>query len=109
MLPRYNLDPAQWHYWYDADKVPALKMRQNEELVLRRGVNIETTDELREAVGLGEYEPTDAPGGTIMVQGTLVALGDDIFGDAEDDLPGFPGQPTPPEAPAEQEPEEDEV
>ena len=67
--------------------------------MLRRGVNIETTDELRGSVGLGEYEPTEEPGGTIMISSSMVALGDDIFGDEEDDLPpGFPGQ-EPPVAP----------
>jgi HK97 family phage portal protein len=111
LLPRYDLDPAKVQISFDADQVDALRTRRNEELKLRREVNVETTDELRAGLGLGDYEPNEDPGGTIMVQSSLTPLGEDPLGDEGEDIPGAvpPGQPVPPVVPVPpEEPEEPE-
>jgi phage portal protein BeeE len=113
LLPRYGLDPSEVAITFDPDLIPALKMRRNEELVLRRGVNIESTNELRGSVGLEDVEGGD----DILVNSALVPLGEDAFGDDTDDIPVppvvvapvDPDAPVPPEQPEDPEdPEEPE-
>jgi hypothetical protein len=103
LLPRYNIDPASVKITFDREKVPALRKRAGEELVLRREVNVESTDEIRAGLGIGDYEPNDQPGGTIMVQSTLVPLGDkpqDPAVTLNVNSPPEQGQPAAPVAPA---------
>jgi phage portal protein BeeE len=112
LLPRYDLDPSEVQITFDPDLIPALKMRRNEELVLRRGVNIESTNELRGSVGLDDVEGGD----DILVNSALVPLGEDAFGDDTDDIPVppvvvapvDPDAPVPPEPPTPPEDPEDE-
>ena len=111
LLPRFGLNPSEVTITYDREAVPALKARRNEELVLRRGVNIESTDELRAAVGLDEVEG----GNEILVQTSLIPIskiGDDPFSNPFDDIPDppegdddDPAAPVDPEEPVEPEEE----
>lgn len=75
LVPRYGLDPSKVTITYDEDNITALEKRRNENLKLRKELNLESTDELREAIG---KEPVDG-GNSIMVPSSLVPLGTDIF------------------------------
>jgi HK97 family phage portal protein len=105
LLPRYQLDPAKVQITFDPDLVPALKTRRNEELVLRRGVNIETTNELRGGAGLDDVDGGD----DVLVQSSLVPLGTDPLGSGLDDIPPPvpPNNDAPPEDPEDPEEPED--
>lgn len=82
LLPRYGMDPARVRLTYDMDQITALSSRRNEELKLRRELNLETLNELRTMIG---REPA-ANGDTILVPATMVPLGTDLFTD--DNVPG---------------------
>jgi len=94
LLPRFGMDPAEVQISFDPDDIQPLRERRDAELDKRTARNQETTDELRAAQGLGPYEPSEAPGGKIMVNGSLVPLGEDVFGDVTADIPfGAPDAP----------------
>lgn len=77
LLPRYGLDPAKIRITYDLDQITALAGRRNEELKLRKDLNIETVNELRTMIG---REPVDG-GDTVMAPSTLIPVGTDLFTD----------------------------
>jgi HK97 family phage portal protein len=82
LMPRYGLDPARVKITYDQDKITALTMRRNEEIKLRRDLNIESTNELRALLGREEVEGGDQ----ILAPATMIPIGTDIFTD--DNLKG---------------------
>lgn len=59
---------------YDLDAVEALSPRRTAIWDRVQKADFITTDEKREAVGYGEYKPTDKPGGTILVGGAMMPL-----------------------------------
>lgn len=75
LIPRFGLEPSKVKITYDPDQITALEKRRNENLKLRRDLNLETTDELREAIGKDAVEGGD----TILVQSSLVPLGTNLF------------------------------
>lgn len=82
LMPRYGLDPAKIRITYDIDQITALAGRRNEELKLRKELNLETINEMRTMIG---REPVDG-GDTVMVASTMVPAGTDLFTD--DNVPG---------------------
>lgn len=77
LLPRYGLDPTKFRITYDMDQITALSARRNEELKLRRDLNLETTNELRAMIG---REPIDG-GDTVLAPATMIPIGTDLFTD----------------------------
>jgi len=75
LMPRYDEDPAQMKITYDLNSITALSIRRNEQLRLRKELNIEAINEIRKSIGL---EP-DPNGDQILVPATLVPLGSDPF------------------------------
>ena len=51
LIPWYKQDPAKVVITYDLDSITALAGRRNEDLKLRRDLNIETLNEFRTAIG----------------------------------------------------------
>ena len=74
LMPRYGFDSGKAIITYDKDQITALAKRRNEELKLRKELNLESTNELRIQIGLDAVDGGDK----IMVPGTLVPLGTDI-------------------------------
>jgi HK97 family phage portal protein len=81
LLPRYGLDPSKVRLTYDMDQITALASRRNEELKLRRDLNLETLNEMRGLIG---KEPVDG-GDTVMMPATLIPVGTDLFTDDQGD------------------------
>lgn len=81
LLPRYGLDPSKVRITYSMDQITALASRRNEELKLRRELNLETLNEMRGLIG---KEPVDG-GDTVMMPATLVPVGVDLFTEDQDD------------------------
>lgn len=75
LLPRYGIDPRRTRITYDMDSITALATRRNEELKLRRELNIESINELREMAG---REPVDG-GDQILAPANLVPIATDVF------------------------------
>ncbi len=75
LMPRYGDDPAVAQITYDMDTITALAGRRNEELKLRRDLNLETLNELRAAIG---REPV-LGGDEILAPATMVPIGTDLF------------------------------
>lgn len=75
LLPRYGLDPSKFRLTYDLDQITALASRRNEELKLRRDLNLETTNEMRALLG---REPVDG-GDTVLAPATMIPIGTDLF------------------------------
>ena len=59
---------------YDVDAIEALSPRRSAIWDRVQKADFITTDEKREAVGYGEYKPTDTPGGTILVGAAQMPL-----------------------------------
>lgn len=77
LLPRYGLDPAKVRITYNIDQITALSGRRNEELKLRRELNLESTNELRTMIGRESIDNGDQ----ILVNASMVPLGTDLFTD----------------------------
>jgi len=75
LLPRYGLDPSKVRLSDDLDQITALASRRNEELKLRRELNLETTNEMRSLLG---REPVDG-GDTVLAPATMIPIGTDLF------------------------------
>lgn len=82
LLPRYGLDPAQYRITYDIDQITALAGRRNEELKLRKELNLETINEMRTMIGRESVEGGDL----VMAPANLIPIGTDLFTD--DNEPG---------------------
>lgn len=85
LLPRFGEDPAKWKIVPDLDKVPALVMRRNEELKLRKEIGLESINELR--AFLPSREPVDG-GDQVFVSSIMVPLGEanEDFDEDPDDV-----------------------
>jgi len=81
LMPRFGADPSKMWISYDVDKITALVKRRNEELKLRKEMNLESTNELRETLG---KEPVEG-GEQIMVPATLIPLNSSLMDDNEPD------------------------
>ena len=77
LLPRYGEDPAETKITYDLDTITALASRRNEELKLRRDLNLESLNELRSTIG---REPVDG-GDQVLAPATMIPIGTDLFTD----------------------------
>jgi len=75
LLPRYGLDPSKVRITYSMDQITALTSRRNEELKLRRELNLESLNEMRTLIG---REPVDG-GDVVMAPATMIPVGSDIF------------------------------
>ena len=75
LMPRYGEDPTETQITYDMDTITALAIRRNEELKLRRELNLESLNELRSMIG---REPAQN-GDQILVPATMVPIGTDLF------------------------------
>lgn len=82
LFPRYKLDPSKIRLTYDIDQVTALQSRRNEELKLRRELNLETTNEMRAMIG---REPIER-GDSVLAPANMIPIGTDLFTD--DNVPG---------------------
>ena len=81
VLPRFGIDPARTQITYDIDSVTALALRRNEELQLRKSLNVESDNEIRELIGRESYE-----GGDIIYKpASSVPAGRDVLTDGADD------------------------
>lgn len=77
LLPKYGLDPSQYSITYDTLSITALKTRMLEQIKEQRGMNLETTNELRAGMGREPIENGD----TLYQAANLVPLGQDLFTD----------------------------
>lgn len=77
LLPRFGVDPSKTRITYDMDSITALATRRNEELKLRRDLNLESTNELRALLG---REAADN-GDQILIPANMVPLATDAFTD----------------------------
>lgn len=59
LLPRYGLDPSKYRIGVDIDAITALSLRRNEELKLRKELNIDNDNELRALIGSAPYDGGD--------------------------------------------------
>lgn len=76
LLPRFNLDPRNVRLSYDPNQITALMSRRLDELVKRRGLYVESGNELRAALG---REPAGPEFDTILVPANLLPAGSDLF------------------------------
>lgn len=83
LIPRYQQDPAQVMITYDLDSITALSGRRNEELKLRRDLNIETLNEFRTAIGREAVEGGDV----VLAPATMLPVGTDLFTDDNKPVP----------------------
>jgi HK97 family phage portal protein len=77
LLPRFKLNPRQVSISYDPDKIPALVLRRNTELLTRSQLGIESPDELREAIGRDPLP--NGVGALPLVQASMVPIGTDLM------------------------------
>jgi len=75
LLPRYGLDPARARITYDMDSITALATRRNEELKLRKELDIETLNEQRARIKLGPQKGGDV----VRIPANLIPIDSDIF------------------------------
>lgn len=77
LLPRYGLDPSKVRITYDMDSITALATRRNEELKLRRELNLETDNELRAMIG----RESVTGGDVLRAPANLIPIATDLFTD----------------------------
>lgn len=77
LLPRFGLDPSKVRITYSMDQITALTSRRNEELKLRRELNLESLNEMRTLIG---REPVDG-GDVVMAPANMIPAGSDLFTD----------------------------
>lgn len=75
LVPRFGMDPAKIKITYDMDQVTALSLRRNEELQLRKNLDIESINELRSLIGRKDVE-----GGDIIYKAAnMLPIGTDLI------------------------------
>lgn len=79
LVPRFGLDPNQVKITYDEDRITALEKRRNENLKLRKDLNLETTNEMRESIGKDPIEG----GYSIYIPSSMVPIGEDPFSEPD--------------------------
>lgn len=82
LMPRYGLDPSKVRITYDIDQITALAGRRNEELKLRKELNLETLNEMRTMIGREEVDGGDV----VLAPANMIPVGTDLFTD--DNEPG---------------------
>jgi len=82
LMPKMKLDPKKFKISYNPEAIVALRGRLLEELKIRKGLNLETTNELRSM--LPNREPLTEGGDKLYQAGTLVPIADDVS--TEDNL-----------------------
>ena len=75
IVPSFGLDPSKVRITYDADKITAHEKRRNENLKLRKELQLETLNEMRAMIG---REDVDS-GNQVMQPSSMVPVGTDIF------------------------------
>lgn len=75
LLPKYRLDPTKATIALNPDEVTALVERRNDELLKRKKISVESTNELRAILG---REPTDG-GDKVLVPANMIPVGTDLF------------------------------
>ncbi len=75
LMPRFGIDPVEEQITYDLDTITALAIRRNEELKLRRELNLESLNELRAVIGRENVTGGDQ----ILAPATMIPIGNDIF------------------------------
>lgn len=75
LMPRYGEDPAKTQITYDIDQITALAVRRNEELLLRKKLNLESDNEMREMIGREPYQGGDQ----FLKPANLIPVGVDLF------------------------------
>jgi len=80
LMPRYGEDPTDVQITYDIDSITALSIRRNEELKLRRDLNLESLNEFRASIG---REPVEG-GDVVLAPATMVPVGTDLFTEDND-------------------------
>ena len=90
LLPRYGMDPSKVRITFNPETVSALVSRRNDELTKRKGLGVETDNELRALLGREPYEGGD----THYKLAAQVPVGTDLFTDDNepDILEDAPGQ-----------------
>ena len=73
LMPRFGIDPAKTKITYDIDSITALTVRRNEELKIRKELNVESDNEIRGLIG---REPVEG-GNTLYKPANLVPIGTD--------------------------------
>ncbi len=84
LVPRFGLDPKKVRITYDPDQITALEKRRNENLKLRKELNLESINEMREAIGKNAV----TGGEVVRVQANMIPIDSDIFSDPEEPDPG---------------------
>lgn len=80
LFPRFNLDSTDMRLTYDMDQITALSTRRNEELKLRKELNLETLNEMRTMIGREEVDN----GNSVMIPANMVPVGIDLFTEDND-------------------------
>lgn len=75
LMPRFGEDPSRVKLAIDMDSIPALTMRRNKELELRRKINVETVNELRES--LPNRENITEGGDDVYIPANHIPIGSD--------------------------------
>jgi HK97 family phage portal protein len=75
LMPRFGEDPAKMKITYNMDDITALAVRRNEELTLRKQLDVETDNEIRQLIG---REPIDG-GDVLLKPANLIPAGSDLF------------------------------
>jgi HK97 family phage portal protein len=75
LMPRYGEDPAKTQITFDMDQITALAVRRNEELKLRKALNLESDNELRAMIGREPYKGGDQ----FLKPANLIPVGVDLF------------------------------
>lgn len=57
LLPRYDIDPAEWRITYDTRQIPALRSVTLDQLAKEKEIGIKTLGEMRKVQGLPKYNP----------------------------------------------------
>lgn len=78
LMPRFKLDPNQVKIVYNPEQITALRQRMLEELKLRRELNLETVNELRQFIP--DREPLEG-GDTFYQPANLIPVGEDLLTD----------------------------
>lgn len=102
LLPRYGIDASTTRITYDMDAITALAKRRNEELKLRRELNLETDNELRSEIG---REPLEG-GNVLRAPANMIPIATDLF--TEDEPTVTRDLPPPAEPPALPPPDDDD-
>ena len=75
LMPRFGRDPRRERISFNPDTIPTLVERRLAELIKRKGINVESDNEIRAFLGREPYEGGDV----ILKPANLVPAGSDLF------------------------------